>query len=109
MESVDVSTTTSGVPQSFVLQGRTWRVAEDAVRWFERTPWWTEVRSIPRGQDFKIDVEVWQLQAHQDGNVESELITFVLVHDQNTGEWTMRAMNALPPSSTLPPGEEFPG
>ncbi|MGY4541375.1 hypothetical protein ACVWY0_001284 [Arthrobacter sp. UYNi723] len=96
MESVDVSPAPDGVPLSFVLQGRTWQVATDAVRWFERTPWWELVTSIPRGQSFKIDIEVWQLQAHEGSNAEeAELVTFVLVRDQNTGEWTVRSMNDI--------------
>ncbi|WP_426004879.1 hypothetical protein ACPFL9_20455 [Paenarthrobacter sp. NyZ202] len=40
MESVLVQTSASGVPVSFEYNGRTWRVAAEPVRWFERIDWW---------------------------------------------------------------------
>lgn len=95
MEGLDVTCAPDGVPLSFVLGGSTWQVAADAVRWFERTPWWELVTSIPRGRPFSMDIEVWQLQAHQDQKPEPTLVTFVLVRDQNTGEWTVRSMNDI--------------
>ncbi|MET3172957.1 UNVERIFIED_ORG: hypothetical protein ABIB52_000785 [Arthrobacter sp. UYCu721] len=130
MEGLEVTCAPDGVPVSFVLEGSTWHVAAESVRWFERTPWWEEVTSIPRGQRFNMDIEVWQLQARrvqsrealqapqsherptqaqtdpdltgqdqesqQTANDEQPApVTFVLVRNQNTGEWTVRSVTAI--------------
>lgn len=53
-----------GTPVSFVLNGETWKVAPDAVRWFERRSWWeTDLRMPAGGGGARIDVEIWRLQA----------------------------------------------
>lgn len=92
---MEVRAAADGIPISLVHEGRTWRVAADPVRWFERISWWETVARMPRDQGSRIDVEVWQLQARLGRNTRSPLVTFVLVHDQNTGEWTMRSMSAV--------------
>ncbi|QOD05699.1 hypothetical protein [Pseudarthrobacter sp. BIM B-2242] len=56
-----------GAPVSFVLDGRTWLVAPDAVRWFERRSWWeTDLRMPALGGGARIDVEIWRLQARRE-------------------------------------------
>ncbi|MCB5280316.1 hypothetical protein [Arthrobacter sp. ES1] len=96
MESLTVSLSPEGVPVAFTVAGDGWRVTEEAVRWYERTPWWETASRMPR-EHGRIDVEVWQLQARQDtsrhrgNNTQQPLVTFVLVRDQNTGEWSVRS------------------
>lgn len=71
----------AGTPASFVLDGRTWLVAPEAVRWFERRAWWqTDQRMGRPGTGARrIDVEVWRLQARLGSNPDSELVTFEIV------------------------------
>lgn len=46
-----------GAPVSFVLDGHTWLVAPDAVRWFERRSWWeTDLRMPATDAAVRIDV-----------------------------------------------------
>lgn len=95
METVAVRLTAEGGPLSFVSGGRTWKVAADPVRWFERTSWWEESPRMPRDQGLLIDVEVWQLQARLGRSSNSDLVTFVLVRNRNTGEWVMRSSETV--------------
>ena len=92
MESVQVRLAADGVPLSFEIEGRTWRVAADPVRWFERLRWWEEMPRMPRGQGEMIDVLVWQLQARLGRNSTSPLVTFVLQQNRTTGEWAVRSV-----------------
>lgn len=96
METVAVRLTAEGVPLSFVYGGRTWRVAADPVRWFERTSWWEESPRMPKDQGKRIDVEVWQLQARLGRSSKTELVTFVIVRNQDTGEWVVRSSETVP-------------
>ena len=86
---VVVKTTISGIPGSFVLDGRTWLVAAEPVRWFERIPWWeTERRMSIRDGGARIDVEVWQLQARPAKATAGPLTTFELIRDPSG--WQVR-------------------
>lgn len=79
---VRVQTTISGVPGSFILDGVTWLVAAEPVRWFERVSWWeTERRMSVRDGGARIDVEVWQLQARPAKATAGPLTTFELIRD----------------------------
>ena len=95
MEAVAVRMTTEGVPLSFTADGRTWHVAADPVRWYERINWWEELTRMPRGGERRIDTEIWQLQARLGRNTKSPLVTFVLARNQETGEWTLRSKSDL--------------
>lgn len=91
MKEVVVSLSPEGVPVSFELAGRTWFVGVEPVRWYERRSWWeTDRRMARQGESRRIDVEVWQLQAHLGRNETGDLITFEVVHDE-TGRWLVRA------------------
>lgn len=81
-----------GTPVSFVLDGRTWHVMPDAMRWFERRAWWTTDSRMGRpGTGAKrIDVEVWRLQARLGTNPESEPVTFEIV-EATDGERLVRS------------------
>lgn len=87
-----------GTPVSFVLDGETWKVAPDAVRWFERRSWWeTDLRMPAVGGGARIDVEVWRLQARAEraGGQTSGLETFEIAATPD-GRRIVRSRNAEP-------------
>ena len=76
------TTNVDGIPVSFVLDGHTWTVLPDAMRWFERRAWWETDTRMGRpgsGSAARIDVEVWRLQARLGTDTESEAVTFEIV------------------------------
>ncbi|MDO5743509.1 MAG: hypothetical protein Q4P23_03490 [Micrococcaceae bacterium] len=94
MESVEVETAT-GVPVSFIRDGRTWHVGAPPVRWFERVAWWETAQRAPKDEMLRIDVAVWQVQARIGDNPRSPLVTFELVLGQDRETWRVRAMEAV--------------
>jgi hypothetical protein len=102
MENLTVSLSPGGVPIAFTVAGDSWRVTEEPVRWYERTAWWETESRMPR-EHGRIDVEVWQLQANNDvaGSATSS-VTFVLVRNQNTGEWHLRSIQEVQESTADP-------
>ena len=88
MEKVLVETTAAGVPLRFEYHGRTWTVAAEPMRWYERVNWWTEFKRIPRENAPHIDLEVWRVQAQLGRS--SELVTFDLIRDQERVAWLLR-------------------
>lgn len=94
MESIDVAAA-SGVPVSFVRDGRTWHVGAAPVRWFERVDWWVTAERMARGEMSRVDVEVWQVQARIGHNPRSPLVTFELVLGQDRKTWCVRSMDAV--------------
>lgn len=94
MDSVEVNTATTGVPVSFVRDGRTWHVAAEPVRWFERLDWWKTAQRMERGTG-RMDVEVWQVQARIGRNPRSPLVTFTLVRAQDRQSWSVRSMETI--------------
>lgn len=94
MENLVVETV-SGTPVSFVRDGRTWHVAPDPVRWFERTSWWETEKRMPKGECVRIDVVVWQVQARIGHNPRSDLATFELVLGTDRQAWTVRSVAAV--------------
>ncbi|MEO3931401.1 hypothetical protein WMO79_01120 [Micrococcaceae bacterium Sec7.4] len=102
MDSLTVTVSADGVPVAFTVGGDIWIVAADPVRWYERIPWWETETRMPR-ESGRIDVEVWQLQAAAaDAASESPEATFILVRDQNTGEWHLRSVEKNRESSVDP-------
>lgn len=86
---VVVRTDHEGVPAELEIGGHSWHVAEEPMRWFERTKWWERQSRMPRGQGL-IDVEVWRVQARIARNPMSELATLDLERDQYGGGWSLR-------------------
>lgn len=72
----------------FEYQGRTWRVAADPVRWYERIEWWREFKRYPRENAPRIDLEVWRVQARLGRG--GELVTFDLIRDPDRAAWLLR-------------------
>jgi hypothetical protein len=102
MESLTVSLSPEGVPVEFTVAGDSWLVVEEPVRWYERIPWWETESRMPRGHG-RIDVEVWQLQANHDAaGPGASAVTFVLVRNQNTGEWHLRSIEEIQESTADP-------
>ena len=83
-----METSAAGVPLRFEYQGRTWTVAAEPMRWYERTNWWAEFRRYPRENAPHIDLEVWRVQAQL--GAEAELVTFDLIRDQDRVAWLLR-------------------
>lgn len=88
-EEVLVETTGDGVPVTVRRNGRVWTVGAEPLRWYERTPWWNQVRRMPKGQG-RVDVQVWRVQARLGHNQRSELVTMHLERDHQGGTWRMR-------------------
>ena len=81
--------TAAGQPLRVRRQGRVWKVVAEPVRWFERVAWWrTELRA-PKGEPFRIDSMVWQVQVSL-GAKTSDVLTWELVHHAATGGWRVR-------------------
>jgi hypothetical protein len=94
MEIIEVEFTTAGQPLRVRRQGRVWKVAAEPVRWFERVKWWrTELRA-PKGEPFRIDAMVWQVQVSL-GAKTSDVLTWELVHHAPTGGWRVREPAAV--------------
>ncbi|WP_043795012.1 hypothetical protein [Pseudarthrobacter chlorophenolicus] len=93
MKEIVITLNAEGVPVSFELDGRTWVVGAEPVRWFERRSWWeTDLRMGRQGEARRIDVAVWQLQARPERNPSSDLVTFEVVHDE-VGKWMVHAQS----------------
>jgi hypothetical protein len=104
MEGLAVTLSPEGAPAAFTIAGDSWRVAEEPVRWYERTAWWETESRMPR-EHGRIDVEVWQLQARQERSADgpsANPVTFVLVRNQNTGEWHLRSIDETRESTADP-------
>ncbi|WP_104086581.1 hypothetical protein [Arthrobacter sp. GMC3] len=94
MESIEV-TTAAGAPASFIRGGRTWHVAPEPVRWYERTDWWTTATRMPKGEMTLMDMEVWRVQARIGHNPRTPLVTFELVLGLDRVSWSERSMDAV--------------
>jgi hypothetical protein len=89
VKSIDVTTSEEGVPIYFALEGQIWLIGAEPVRWFERVSWWaTKTRMSVRDPGSRIDIEVWQLQAHPAAGSSEDLVTFEVVRDGS--EWLIR-------------------
>lgn len=95
MDEISVATTADGLPVSFVRDGRTWHVAAEPVRWFERVAWWKTVQRMPKGECVRMDVMVWQVQARIGHNPRSPLVTFHLELGQDRRTWSVRSMDVI--------------
>lgn len=93
MESVEIQWTASGKPLRVRRAGRVWTVVVEPVTWFERVAWWrTELRAekdAAKGQPFRIDVQVWQVQVTL-GSRAAEPVTWQLFERPQTGGWEVR-------------------
>ncbi|GAA1498833.1 hypothetical protein GCM10009628_38380 [Paeniglutamicibacter kerguelensis] len=89
MEGVEIQWTASGKPLRVRRAGRVWTVVVEPVCWFEWVAWWrTELRA-PKGEPFRIEVQVWQVQVTL-GSPASEPVTWQLMHHPQTGGWQVR-------------------
>lgn len=87
-ESIEVVCSPAGQPIRLVWQHRTWHVAADPVRWYERRNWWAEELRAERGRGAGlVDYEIWRVQARL--NSRSALRTFDLSHHADSARWRM--------------------
>lgn len=98
-ESVDVVSTTSGVPSTLNWAGRHYTVCAEPVRWYERRQWWAEEQRAPLGSGpGLVDSEIWRVQVHQDGFPDAETLTLDLTRSVGSGRWRLlRIHDALLP------------
>lgn len=87
-ESVEVVCTASGQPMRLRWQGRSYRIAAEPVRWYERRAWWAEERRARRGHGAGlVDHEIWRVQVRV--NDRSEIRTLDLAHQLDSGRWRL--------------------
>lgn len=89
MESVEVQFSAAGQPMRVRRQGRVWKIVAEPVRWFERFNWWESELRAPKGEPFRIDSQVWQVQVTL-GARTSDTLTWELVQHPSTGGWRVR-------------------
>jgi len=97
-ESVDVSSTPAGQPQSLDWCGRHYAVCADPVRWFERRQWWAEEQRAPLGSGpGLVDHEIWRVQVRETGEPDRTL-TLDLSRHVGSGRWRLlRIHDAVAP------------
>ena len=87
-ESVDVDCDAEGVPVAVRWRGRSYRVVQEPVRWYERRAWWTEDARLPRDRGGgAVDQQMWRVQVQLAPR--AELLTLELVHTLDTGRWRL--------------------
>ncbi len=87
-DSVEVACSPSGQPLQLVWQNRTYKIAAEPLRWYERRKWWEEELRAERGRGAGlVDHEIWRVQARI--NDRSELRTLDIVHQVDTGRWRL--------------------
>ena len=85
-----VDRTAAGVPERVEWKGRTYVVAAEPVRWFERRRWWTEERRAERGRGAGlVDHEVWRVQVRLARASRSPLLTLDISHHLDSGRWRL--------------------
>lgn len=94
-EAIEVVCSPAGVPLRLLWGGRTYRLAADPVRWYERRKWWEEETRAERGHGpGLVDHEIWRVQARLNGR--SALRTLDISHQVDTGRWRLiRVHDAL--------------
>ncbi|MFC4372179.1 DUF6504 family protein [Citricoccus nitrophenolicus] len=91
-QSVAVTLTTAGVPMGLEMDGRTYSVAAEPVRWYERRKWWKEEHRVYRGLGAgMVDREVWRLQVRL-GRARGALHTVDLARHEHSGRWELIRM-----------------
>ena len=86
--SIAVQLATNGTPLCVEVDGRTFSVAAQPVRWFERRKWWTEEHRIERGRGAGVvDHEVWRLQVQLAPR--APLHTIDVRRHENSGRWEL--------------------
>ncbi len=89
-QSVAVERTAAGAPARLEWDGRTYVVAAEPVRWFQRRRWWTEERRAERGRGAGlVDHEVWRVQVRLARAPRSALLTLDISHHLDSGRWRL--------------------
>ena len=82
-------------PLRLTWQDRTWHIAADPLRWYERRRWWAEeLRAQPGRGPGLVDHEIWRIQARL--SERSQIRTLDVSHQVDTGRWrVIRVHEAL--------------
>lgn len=112
-DGIDVVQTMAGVPLHLLWQGRSYTLAAEPLRWYERRNWWDEeLRAPPGFGGGLVDREVWRVQVRRDGTPPGvPLLTLDLVKYLPAGRWrVIKVHDALnetnEPAGTADPVEE---
>lgn len=88
--SVTVGCTTAGVPLRLEWDGRSYVLAAEPVRWYERRRWWVEERRAERGRGAGlVDHEVWRIQVRPELARDAPLLTLDISHHRGSGRWRL--------------------
>lgn len=88
--SVTVGCTAAGVPLRLEWDGRSYVLAAEPVRWYERRRWWAEERRAERGRGAGlVDHEVWRVQVRPELARGAPLLTLDLSHHPGSGRWRL--------------------
>jgi hypothetical protein len=89
-QSVGVQCTTSGMPLRLDWDGRTYVVAAEPVRWYERRRWWAEEHRAERGRGpGLVDPEVWRGQVRLERARNAPPVTLDIAHHLDSGRWRL--------------------
>jgi hypothetical protein len=89
-QSLGVQCTTAGMPLRLDWQGRTYVVAAEPVRWYERRRWWAEEHRAERGRGpGLVDHEVWRVQVRLARARNAPLVTLDITHHVDSGRWRL--------------------
>lgn len=86
----------AGVPLRVIRDGRTWKVGAEPIRWFERIAWWRSEIRMAKESGVSIEVKVWRLQVRLGVSPASDLITWEIVREPDTGRCWLRSENGQP-------------
>lgn len=92
-KTVEIAYSTAGVPLRVKHEGRVWTVGAEPIRWFERVDWWKSENRMQRGAGISIEVKIWKLQVRLGDNQASEMRTWEVVFEPNTGRCSLRSDN----------------
>ncbi|MCC9193667.1 DUF6504 family protein [Arthrobacter sp. zg-Y916] len=87
-EAIEVVCSPAGIPLRLTWQGRTYKVAANPVRWYERRSWWEEEPRAERGHGAGlVDSEIWRVQARL--NPRSVLRTLDISRQTASSTWRL--------------------
>jgi hypothetical protein len=89
-QSVAVRCTTAGEPLRLEWNGRSYILAAEPVRWYERRKWWTEEQRAERGRGAGlVDYEVWRVEVRLEQARQAPPLTLDVSHHLDSGRWRL--------------------
>lgn len=88
-KSVELQLSAAGVPLR--VEGKTWKVGAEPIRWLERVPWLRSELRMARESGTNIEVKVWRLQVRLGASTTSDLVRWEVVCESGTGRCWLRS------------------